>query len=140
MTFRRIVATIAVCAGFLVGASVDAAAEEPETRPCATTPWRSEVAHQSVAGSWEYFFQLIWCVEDERISWVVPVVTPIVPDDSDCGWKGTEQESQDPVESTGKWSGFDMSRFSCPYGDDFPWGRITISPDGSSEIDGEGTA
>jgi hypothetical protein len=140
----RVVTIIAVLLTFLAIISTGAgtAAAEPDLGPCKTTPLRSKVVHQWETGSWGYLYRLIWCVEETEITWVVPEIVPILPDDSDCTWQGMEEESLEQVDDN--WSGFAMGWFSCPNAPDraaadYPWGRITVRPDGTSDIAEEGT-
>jgi hypothetical protein len=143
---RRIVATIAVFLSFVVVTSVNAvpAGAEPELPPCQTTPWSSEVVHEFSAGEWGYLYRLIWCVEGAKIKWAVPDVVPVLPDASDCTWKGPLENSLKPVPNSENWLGFAMGWFSCPPAGgtegDYPWGIIHIRPDGTSSVQDHGTA
>jgi hypothetical protein len=146
MTIKRMVTTVAVFLAFvaMTSASAGTAAAEPDLPQCQTNPWRSEVAHEFREGSWGYFYQLTWCVEDARITWVVPEVVPVLPDNSDCTWMETKAESLKPVPNSDSWLGFNMGWFSCPSGDgtveDYPWAMILVAPDGASYIHAQGTA
>lgn len=142
MRVNSVVATIVVFLA-MISAGAGTAAAEPELGPCQTAPWRSKVVHQWETGSWGYLYRLIWCVEETEITWVVPEVVPILPDDSDCVWVGTARNSLEQVPNSDDWSGLVMGWFSCPTvpddtADDYPWGRIIIRTDGSSEIVAEG--
>lgn len=146
MTIKRMVTTIGVFLAFIVVTSANAgtAAAEPELPPCQTNPWRSAVVQEYSEGSWGYLYRVIWCVEGNRITWAVPDVVPILPDDSDCTWKGPLENSLGPASNSDNWLGFNMGWFSCPTGgamnNDFPWGIIHVRPDGTSDIQDQGTA
>lgn len=146
MTIKRMVTTIGVFLTFIVMTSVHAgaAAAEPELPPCQTNPWRSAVVQEFEEGSWGYLYRVIWCVEGSQIRWAVPEVVPILPDDSDCTWKGPLENSLGPVSNSDNWLGFNMGWFSCPAGggmtNDFPWGIVHVHPDGTSDIQDQGTA
>jgi hypothetical protein len=146
MTVKRIVTAIAVFLAFIAmtSANVGAAAAEPDLPPCQTNPWRSEVVQEFSEGSWGYLYRLIWCVEDTQITWVVADVVPVLPDDSDCTWNGPLENSLGPVPNSDNWLGFTMGWFSCPTADgtnnDFPWGIIHVRPDGTSDIQDQGTS
>lgn len=146
MTIKRMVTTIGVFLAFILvtSANAGAAAAEPELPSCQTIPWRSAVVQQFSEGSWGYLYRVIWCVEGTQITWAVPDVVPILPDDSDCTWKGPLANSLGPVAGSGNWLGFNMGWFSCSTADgtnnDFPWGIIHVRPDGTSDIQDQDTA
>jgi hypothetical protein len=102
------------------------------------------VVHEFSEGSWGYLYRIIWCVEGTQVTWAVPDVVPVLPDDSDCTWVETKVESLAPVPGSDNWLGFNMGWFSCPDGDgtidDYPWGIIHVHPDGTSDIQDQGTA
>jgi hypothetical protein len=146
MTIKRMVTMIGVFLTFIVMTSVNAgaAAAEPELPPCQTNPWRSAVVQEFSEDSWGYLYRVIWCVEGAQITWAVPEVVPILPDDSDCTWKGPLENSLGPASNSDNWLGFNMGWFSCPAGDgmtnDYPWGIVHVRPDGTSDIQDQGTA
>jgi hypothetical protein len=143
MTIKRLVTTITALLAFIVVTSANAgtAAAEPELPPCQTTPWQSDVAHEFSTGSWGYLYRVIWCVEETQTIWAVSDVVPVLPDDSDCTWMETKAESLKPMANSDTWMGFHMGWFSCPDGtDEYPWAIITVSPDGTSTIQDQGTA
>ena len=145
MNIKRIVTTIFVLA-LIVGMAITpgTAAAEPELPQCQTNPLRSAVVQESSEGSWGYLYRVIWCVENARITWAVPDVVPILPDDSDCVWKGQVDNSLEPMPNSTGWLGFNMGWFSCPAAggmtNDFPWGIIHVRPDGTSAIQDQDTA
>jgi hypothetical protein len=145
MTIKRIVATIAVLLTFVAVTSASTgAAAEPDLPDCQTNPWQSQVVHQWKTGSWGYLYRVIWCVEGARVKWAVPDVVPVLPDDSDCTWMESKVNSLKPEPNSDNWLGFTMGWFSCPSAvgtvDDYPWGIIHVSPDGTSDIQDQGTA
>jgi hypothetical protein len=146
MTVRSTITAIGVFLAFVLATSANAgtAAAEPNLPPCQTNPWRSEVVHEFDEGSWAYLYRVIWCVEQNRVTWAVSDIVPVLPDDSDCTWMGTKAESLAPDQNSGDWLGFTMGWFSCPGNggtvDDYPWGIIDVRPDGTSHIQDHGTA
>lgn len=143
MTVKRMAIIITVFLAFstMISTSAGTAAAEPDLPPCQTEPARSVVVHEFSEGSWGYLYRLIWCVENTQIKWVVPEVVPVLPDSSDCTWMGTKAESLKPVTNSDSWLGFNMGWFFCPRTpDDYPWGIIHISPDGTSFIQDQDTA
>ena len=144
MIIKRIVTIIAVLLAVVTSATVGTAAAEPELPPCQANPQRSDVVLEFSEGEWAYLYRLIWCVEENRITWAVPDVVPVLPDSSDCSWMGMFEESLEPTPGGESWLGFAMGRFSCPNGaeapDDYPWGIIHVRPAGTSAIQAQGTA
>ena len=146
MTIKRIVTIIGAFLALIVTTSVNAggAAAEPELPSCQTNPLRSAVVQQFSEGEWGYLYRVIWCVEGTQITWAVADVVPILPDDSDCSWKGPLDNSLAPMPDGDGWLGFNMGWFTCPTADgttnDFPWGIIHVRPDGTSVIQDQDTA
>jgi hypothetical protein len=143
MTAKRIGATITIFLTFLavISANAGTAAAEPDLPACRTTPSRSQVVHQFKTGSWGYLYRVIWCVEESRVTWAVPDIVPVLPDDSPCTWQGMSDLDLGPVGNGESWTGFSMGMFSCPGGEnDYPWGIVMVHADGTSEIPGQGTA
>jgi hypothetical protein len=146
VNIKRIFTVIATFVTFMtaITAGAGTAAAEADLPECQTVPWRSQVVQQWNTGSWGYLYRIVWCVERSTITWAVPEIVPVVPDDSECTWEGTSEQDLGPVGNSNSWAGFSMGLFSCPDGDqsvaDYPWGIILIHPDGTSEISGQGTA
>jgi hypothetical protein len=146
MTRNRITTTIGVFLAFVAVSLTNAgtSAAQPTLPSCQTDPLRSDVVQEFKEGSWGYLYRVIWCVQGTQITWAVPEVIPILPDDSDCTWKGPLANSLGPVPNSGNWLGYNMGWFACPAAGgtdfDFPWGIIHVRPDGTSDIQAQGTA
>ena len=107
MNLKRIAATIVVFLAVVVAISANSAVATADTDlpSCQTTPWRSDVVHEFREGKWGYLYRVIWCVEQAKIKWAVQDVVTVVPDASDCTWRGFMANSLNQEPNSDNWLG-----------------------------------
>lgn len=137
MKFRTM--AVAACATLLTTGLTTGTASAAEEIKCSAPPFTSVPARIDVPGQWTYQYQVLWCVENGKITAMEQQVTHEVKS-SKCVWRGNKDEAETPVGGdSGGWDVFEMSAFSCTNGDGTdgtfnPWAIITVWPNGDSRV------
>jgi hypothetical protein len=135
-------ATIIGCAVVLFAGLPITTAQAAEEK-CETPLLTSETVRLAEPGKWSYTYQVSWCVDEGRITFITPHVTHEA-DGTTCVWVTNAEEYEKPVPNgAGAWETFNMSEFSCKNSAGrpasvTPWAKIIIQPNGASHIPEKG--